>query len=191
MKTLMTELKAPMEWHYNNIILGKDKPFNSKQITTKKWLMQYSNDDDGALDNEWIEVPTEVISGSVGQYKVIEDVERPEDVDPSDFLDWRIENGYVEVVWEDPMPESAYNLLDFHSHPNTTSGERVPHDFEASGEVYFDKAGKCRGIVFKEYEKPITYTMEHELVKKMQANGLSQVEITNAINRLKDNGERT
>lgn len=96
------DLKAPIEWHENNIILGKDKPCNSKEITTTPFV--------GGP-------PITVITGSVARYTRVKAApkDKPEGLnDDYSFLDWQVDNGYVEVVWSEEKEGKLGELLDFY-----------------------------------------------------------------------------
>ena len=103
----MSEFKAPSEWHEANLILGMDKPCNSREISGRK--------NDGS--------PFSVTLGAVGQYKRIQPSPSKEVIeslvldDTYTLFDWELDNGYIEEVWSEENDGKMGNLLDFYVLP--------------------------------------------------------------------------
>lgn len=103
----MQKYNAPMQWHHDNIMSGIDKKCDSREITTTT--------DEG--------VPKTVTLGAVARYKRVLTTVGKTDCpgtlsDDYSFLDWEIDNGYVEVIWDEEKEGKMGPMLDFYSIPS-------------------------------------------------------------------------
>ena len=103
----MSSRKAPSSWHEANMVLGSEKPCNSREISGHK--------DDGT--------PFSVTLGAVGQYKRIKPAPSKDVIDTLvlddtyTLFDWELDNGFIEEVWSEENDGKMGNLLDFYVLP--------------------------------------------------------------------------
>lgn len=86
--SLVEGITAPTEFHEANFILGATIA-DSRELS-------FANSASGQVIKSTVQV------GAVGAYKRLKPKPPlPDNVLPTDFLDWQIDNDYVEVIWNE------------------------------------------------------------------------------------------